>query len=74
MKEKDLTTYCGIYCGDCPRYRARFSDLSRELIQCLCSQGMLETVFSQVTKRAIEVEILKSIGKGDDVCDSLIRL
>lgn len=32
MKEKDLTTYCGLYCGDCPRYNARFSDLARELL------------------------------------------
>jgi hypothetical protein len=33
MNEKDLTTHCGIYCGDCPRYRAKFSDLSGELLE-----------------------------------------
>ncbi|MBW1616605.1 MAG: DUF3795 domain-containing protein [Deltaproteobacteria bacterium] len=27
ITEKDLTTYCGIYCGDCPRYKAKFADM-----------------------------------------------
>ncbi len=32
MIDKDLTTYCGIFCGDCPRYKAKFSDMSRDLL------------------------------------------
>jgi hypothetical protein len=32
MTEKDLTTYCGIYCGDCPRYKAKFSDMCSDLL------------------------------------------
>ncbi len=32
MKEKNLTAYCGIYCGDCPRYNGKFSDLADELL------------------------------------------
>ena len=33
MNEDDsqLTAYCGIYCGDCIRYRSRAADLAREL-------------------------------------------
>lgn len=33
MNEKELTTHCGIYCGDCPRYQAGFSDMSGELLE-----------------------------------------
>lgn len=32
MTGKDLTTHCGIYCGDCPRYKAAFSDMSSSLL------------------------------------------
>ena len=32
MLEKNLTTYCGIYCGDCPRYKAKFSDMCSDLL------------------------------------------
>lgn len=32
MKEKDLTGYCGLYCGDCIRYKCRASDLANELL------------------------------------------
>ena len=32
MNGKYLTTYCGIYCGDCPRYKAEFSDMCSGLV------------------------------------------
>ncbi len=32
MTDKDLTTHCGIYCGDCPRYKAEFSDMCAALL------------------------------------------
>ncbi len=32
MNEKDLTTHCGIFCGDCPRYQAKFSDMCDDLL------------------------------------------
>lgn len=35
MKARDLTTYCGIYCGDCPRYQACFSNLATDLMAAL---------------------------------------
>jgi hypothetical protein len=31
IDEKSLTAYCGLYCGDCIRYRSRASDLAKEL-------------------------------------------
>ncbi|MBW1816899.1 MAG: hypothetical protein JRJ60_07040 [Deltaproteobacteria bacterium] len=30
QNEKDLTAFCGLYCGDCIRYQCRASDLSNE--------------------------------------------
>ena len=30
-KEKELTAYCGLYCGDCIRYKSKASQLAREL-------------------------------------------
>ncbi len=30
-QEIELTAYCGLYCGDCIRYRSKFSDLARDL-------------------------------------------
>jgi len=32
MKERELTGYCGLYCGDCIRYKCRASDLADELL------------------------------------------
>ena len=30
--ETELTAYCGLYCGDCPRYRSRAVNLAAELL------------------------------------------
>ena len=30
-EEKDLIAYCGLYCGDCYRYKGRIADLARDL-------------------------------------------
>jgi hypothetical protein len=32
MKDKNLTAYCGLYCGDCIRYKCKSSDLSALLL------------------------------------------
>jgi len=31
VSERDLTAFCGLYCGDCIRYQSRASDLAGEL-------------------------------------------
>lgn len=31
QKEIELTGYCGLYCGDCIRYKGRFADLAGDL-------------------------------------------
>jgi len=30
-EEKDLVTYCGLYCGDCFAYQGKIADLARDL-------------------------------------------
>lgn len=32
MNDHDLTAYCGLYCGDCIRFRSTAADLARELL------------------------------------------
>ena len=32
MNDKELTGYCGLYCGDCIRYKCKASDLANELL------------------------------------------
>jgi hypothetical protein len=32
MTESDLTCYCGLYCGDCIRYKSRASELAVDLL------------------------------------------
>jgi len=58
-------------CG-CPLVRSGMVEL--HLVQCYCSQGMMETIFSLVAKRKIEVDIKRSIGRGDDVCEFVVKL
>ncbi len=58
-------------CG-CPLVRSGLIELRP--VQCYCSQGMLETIFSRVAKGTVAVEIKRSIGRGDKVCEFLITL
>ncbi len=56
-------------CG-CPLVRSRLIELHP--VQCYCSQGLMETIFSQVAKKTVKVEIKRTIGRGDGVCEFLI--
>ena len=38
-------------------------------VHCMCSQGMMESLFSKVCKGGVSVELVKSIGNGHDVCE-----
>jgi len=33
MTDRDLTGYCGLYCGDCIRYKSRASGLAKNLLE-----------------------------------------
>ena len=38
-------------------------------VHCLCTVGMFESVFSAVCQGPVNVDIIKTIGFGDDVCE-----
>ena len=38
-------------------------------VHCMCSQGMMESLFSVVYRGQVSVELVKSIGNGHDVCE-----
>lgn len=56
-------------CG-CPLVRSGLIELHP--VQCLCSQGMMEMIFSKVSKKDAKVEIRRAIGKGDNVCEFVV--
>lgn len=58
-------------CG-CPLVRSRLIELHP--VQCYCSQGMMETIFSKVAHKPVEVEIRQTIGRGDTACHFLVQL
>ena len=58
-------------CG-CPLVRSKLIELHP--VQCYCSQGLMETIFSQIAKESVKVEIKRTIGRGDDVCEFLITV
>lgn len=42
-------------------------------IHCLCTVGMFETLFSEVCQGPVSVEVVKTIGGGDDGCEFYIH-
>lgn len=42
-------------------------------VHCLCTVGMFESVFSAVCLGPVNVEVIKTIGFGDDVCEFYVH-
>jgi len=53
-------------CG-CTLVKARLAKPNP--VHCLCSAGLIETYFSSVCRGPVNVEIVRAIGQGDDVCE-----
>lgn len=58
-------------CG-CPLVRSGLMELHP--VQCYCSQGMMKSVFAEAGQKPVIVEMKRSIGRGDDACEFVIRL
>jgi predicted hydrocarbon binding protein len=58
-------------CG-CPLVRSGLIELHP--VHCYCSQSMMETIFSQFSKKPVDVRIKRAIGRGDEVCEFVIRM
>ena len=60
-----LTAYCGLYCGDCIRYKCKASDLSESLLDEIKKNHILE--YAEVKKNHIkdfeQFEILPTLLK-----------
>lgn len=39
FSEKDLTAFCGLYCGDCIRFQSKAASLASELLKALDEEG-----------------------------------
>jgi predicted hydrocarbon binding protein len=42
-------------------------------VHCLCSVGLMEGIFSAVCRGAVNVEVVKAIGFGDDRCEFYVN-
>jgi predicted hydrocarbon binding protein len=60
-----------IYECSCPLVSSGLMQL--HAVQCYCSLGMMETIFSQVAQKPVEVDLVRSIGRGDEVCEFIVK-
>jgi hypothetical protein len=68
--DESLFGYCGLYCGDCIRYKSRFSDLARELKKILG-----EVKFDRYAKvKGLYLKELQGYERFSQVLDALIKL
>lgn len=89
MKDKDLTGYCGLYCGDCIRYNCRASELSSELLEVFVKHHFKEYAdVKKISNRAFAnfeslTDLLKEIvgincktpcGSGGDGCGGACKI
>lgn len=42
-------------------------------VHCLCSIGLMESLFSAVCRGPVSVEVVKAIGFGDDACEFYVN-
>ena len=75
-EEVELTAYCGLYCGDCIRYRSRASDLARELLSELKNTEFSEyaEIKSGSAKQLDAVKQLEHYGECCEVLEAIVAL
>lgn len=64
-----ITTVC-TECG-CPLVRNGLVSLTGTF--CYCSLGWVKTIFETLLRKPVKVELRKSIGRGDDVCEYVVH-
>ena len=68
--EAELTAYCGLYCGDCIRYRSKAVDLARDLLSEL--QAVRFDKYAQVKSAAVKE--LEHYDECTQVLDAIVKL
>ena len=66
-KKQDNTARLILEECNCTLVKAGLAEPNR--VHCLCSQGMMESLFSKICGGEVSVELVKSIGYGDEVCE-----
>lgn len=69
-QEIELTAYCGLYCGDCIRYRSKAADLARDLWEEL--QKVKFDKYAEV--KSLFVKELKHYKECCDVLEAIAEL
>jgi len=66
IKERNIIySKCNKVCG-CPLVVSGIIKLSPT--HCYCSHGYMKSIFGEILEKPFEVELEKSIGRGDDIC------
>ncbi len=74
MSEPDPERRRHLYCH-CPRVReAVAACVSISPTYCYCGAGFYSGIWEEILQQPVEVEVLRSIFMGDDVCSFLMRL
>jgi hypothetical protein len=74
MHEKDPERRRQLYCH-CPRVRDVLnSSASLSPTYCYCGAGYYQSIWEEILQQPVEVELLASVLKGDEVCSFAIRL
>jgi predicted hydrocarbon binding protein len=68
-KGNTISSICN-KCG-CPFVRAGIIKPSETF--CYCSRGWVKSVFELILEKPVEVELKKAIGRGDEVCQFIIK-
>ena len=72
LKEPDAEKRRQLYCH-CPRIREVLkTDEKLDPIYCYCGAGFYKGIWEEITGQDVDVEVVKSVLKGDDVCSILI--
>lgn len=70
MENKDLVTYCGLYCGDCFNYKGEIADLARDL-----RKKLREAKFARVSQGLSEFfKEFKDYEQCYEVLGAMVRL
>lgn len=70
IREAELTAYCGLYCGDCLRFKSKAVELARELIDEL--KAVQFDKYAEVKSAAVKE--LENYNESLQVLDAIVKL
>ena len=74
LQETDPKRRREIYCH-CPRIRDGLKmEMALSSTYCYCGAGFYQGIWEEILQRSVEVELLQSILRGDEVCQVAIHL